>query len=260
VPEAGNQRGDIIMSARKDRRIGVLGLAIAACVTTLPAIAGEATENPAQTSKPADVGAVTGLAIGALAGGPVGAVVGAGIGVVIGEGYHRQAQSKAALQRDLQTSEAERTRLSASVAQLDSSLSQERSRNEELGQSLRQTDDLGVDVSFRTNDDSVTVQAISPLLKLGALVASLPQARVRVAGYADPRGAEAWNDALSLRRADSVAAVLMTAGVPRERIVVEGHGKTAATSAAGDLDAYALERRVTVRVQLQDSSQVARND
>jgi outer membrane protein OmpA-like peptidoglycan-associated protein len=101
---------------------------------------------------------------------------------------------------------------------------------------------------------------MSPLLKLGALVASLPQAQVRIAGYADPRGSDSYNDELSLRRAVSVAAVLMSAGVPRERILVEAHGKTESTSAAGDLDAYALERRVTVRVQLPPSGQVARRE
>jgi len=52
-----------------------------------------------------------------------------------------------------------------------------------------------------------------PLLKLGALVAAMPQARVRIAGYADPRGSQAYNSELSLRRAQGVAAVLMAAGV-----------------------------------------------
>src|SRR6266513_1304499 len=82
------------------------------------------------------------------------------------------------------------------------------------------------------------------------------QARARIAGYADPRGSDAYNDELSLRRAQAVAAVLMSAGVPGERILIEAHGKTESTSAAGDLDAYALERRVTVRVELQGSARV----
>src|SRR5438270_37113 len=96
--------------------------------------------------------------------------------------------------------------------------------------------------------------------RLGGLLASMPQARARIAGYADPRGSDAYNDELSLRRAQAVAAVLMSAGVPGERILIEAHGKTESTSAAGDLDAYALERRVTVRVELQGSGRVARRD
>ena len=101
---------------------------------------------------------------------------------------------------------------------------------------------------------------MSPLLKLGALAASMPQAQVCVAGYADPRGSEAYNDQLSLRRAKNVAAVLSSAGVSAERIVIEAHGKSAAGDADGDLDAYAFERRVTVRLQLPGAGQVAERD
>jgi len=101
---------------------------------------------------------------------------------------------------------------------------------------------------------------MSPLLKIGALAASMPQAQVSVAGYADPRGSEAYNDELSLRRATNVAAVLTSAGVPRERILIEAHGKSADGNTDGDLDAYALERRVTVRLQLPGSAQVAARD
>jgi outer membrane protein OmpA-like peptidoglycan-associated protein len=241
----------------------LLSTAVAiAIAAALPASADEGTPvtNPNQGSKQGDFGAVTGLAVGALAGGPVGAIVGAGVGVVIGESYHHQLQSKAQLQSELQQSEAERRQLNANVEQLGTSLVQARARSDQLDQTLQNTDDIGVDVSFRTNDDSVTAQSMSPLLKLGALVASLPQARVRVAGYADPRGSDACNEALSLRRAESVAAVLVAAGVPRERIALEGHGKSESRSEEGDLDSYALDRRVTVRLQLQDAPQVARND
>jgi peptidoglycan-associated lipoprotein len=101
---------------------------------------------------------------------------------------------------------------------------------------------------------------MSPLLKLGALAASLPQAQVSVAGFADPRGAQAYNDELSLRRAQNVAAVLASAGVPRERIRIEAHGSGEAQDADGDLDSYALERRVTVRLQMPASAEVASRD
>ncbi|TLZ28134.1 MAG: OmpA family protein [Gammaproteobacteria bacterium] len=115
-------------------------------------------------------------------------------------------------------------------------------------------------MSFRTNDDSINARVMPPLLKLGALVAAMPQARVRIAGYADPRGSQASNSELSLRRAQGVAAVLMTAGVARERILIEAHGKTESTSAEGDVDSYAFDRRVTLRLELPGSGQVARSD
>jgi outer membrane protein OmpA-like peptidoglycan-associated protein len=101
---------------------------------------------------------------------------------------------------------------------------------------------------------------MSPLLKLGALAAALPDAKVRVSGYADPRGSESVNEALSKRRADAVAAVLATAGVSQDRIIVEAHGKSAATSTEGDLDGYAFDRRVTVKIERVSPEAVARNE
>jgi outer membrane protein OmpA-like peptidoglycan-associated protein len=241
-------------------RARTLGLAASGCITLLPAYAGEATDPPGAASKQSDIGVVTGLAVGALAAGPVGAVVGAAAGALLGDRYHRQAQSSAALAADLQRSEAQREDLARDVAQLDGSLSQARADRAELTEKISHTDQLGLDVSFRTGDDSIAGQAMSPLLQLGGLAAALPQAQVWVAGYADPRGSDAYNDELSLHRALNVAAVLTSAGVPRERIHLEAHGKTEAGDASGDLDAYALERRVTVRLQLPGAAQVAGRD
>jgi outer membrane protein OmpA-like peptidoglycan-associated protein len=86
--------------------------------------------------------------------------------------------------------------------------------------------------------------------KLGALAASLPPgAKVRIDGYADPRGPAALNDDLSLRRAQAVALTLEQAGVPQNRLVIAAHGAADSSSPRGDLDAYAFDRRVTVRLQ-----------
>ena len=229
-------------------RAGVLGMALAGGVAVWPAYA--CGDERGEGSRQSDIGAVTGLAVGAAAGGPVGAVLGAAAGALLGDRYHRQAQSSAALAADLDHSEAERSRLSRSVAQLDGSLTQ----------AQQQTDELGLDVSFRTDDDSTPVRVMPPLLKLGALMLTIPQARVRIAGYADPRGSEAYNSELSLRRAQGVAAVLMSAGVAPERILIEAHGKSESDSADGDLDGYAFDRRVTVRLELPRSAEVARRD
>jgi len=250
------------MSALKSKLKAVaLGLTLAgATAAALPAYAGDPTDERGQGSKESDAGAVAGIAVGALIGGPVGAVIGGGAGALLGDRYHRQAQSSKALRGDLDQSQAESTRLAHELAQREGSLAQAQVRGEQLDAALQRTDRVGLDVSFRTNDDGIATQNMGPLLKLGALVSALPQAQVRIAGYADPRGSDTYNDELSLRRAQSVAAVLTGSGVPAERIVIEAHGKTESTSEAGDLDAYALDRRVTVRVELPGAGQVARRD
>jgi hypothetical protein len=38
--------------------------------------------------------------------------------------------------------------------------------------------------------------------------------------------------------------------VPADRIVIDAHGEHESTSAEGDLEGYAFERRVTVRIEL----------
>jgi outer membrane protein OmpA-like peptidoglycan-associated protein len=187
-------------------------------------------------------------------------MVGVAAGALLGDRYHRQAQTSAALTAELKRSEGERAQLTGNLTELDDALSQAQARGAELAAALAHTDQLGLDVSFRTADDSVAAQAMPPLLKLGALAASMPQAQVSVAGFADPRGSDAYNQELSQRRALNVAAVLTSAGVPRERIHIEAHGRVEPQAADGDLDRYALERRVTVRLQLSGPAEVARRD
>ena len=76
------------------------------------------------------------------------------------------------------------------------------------GRRCSATDQIGLDVGFRTDEDAIPEQALSPLLKIGALAADMNETVVRVAGYADPRGSDEYNQALSLRRAQAVAALL----------------------------------------------------
>jgi outer membrane protein OmpA-like peptidoglycan-associated protein len=241
-------------------RRGAIGLSAAALLGGLPVFASAADEPPQNASRQENIGVATGFTVGAVAGGPVGALVGAAAGAWLGDRYHRHSQGEADLAVDLARSEAQRTQLASQVAELDGSLRRTRSRSAQLDASLQQADQLGLDVSFRTDDEAVTVQMMAPLLKLGALAASVPQAKVRIAGFADPRGSVAYNEQLSLARAHSVAEVLAAAGVPGERILIEAHGKADSAAEDGDLDAYALERRVTVRIELPTSTQVASRD
>lgn len=224
------------------------GLAAAACLAGAPVWAGTAAA-PDSNAKAEDIGVVSGLAIGAAAGGPIGAVIGGAVGGLMGDRYHRQKQTAQQLSADLGSSEAERARLAANVTELNGSLADSRSHGAQLEHTLAAVDSVGMDVSFRTDDTSIKSEDMGPLLKLGALAAAVPGATLRVAGFADPRGDAAYNEELSQRRAEAVAAALVFGGMARERLIVEAHGAGESTSARGDLDAYALDRRVTVRLE-----------
>jgi outer membrane protein OmpA-like peptidoglycan-associated protein len=229
-------------------------------VAALPVHAEETVTVQHNASKQETIGVVSGLAIGAAAGGPIGAIVGAAAGGWLGDRYHKQAVARTELAAGLDKSERDRTRLAQNVTELNGSLAHEQEHGEQLGLALQRTDELQTDVTFRTNDDSIQTQAMSPLMKLGALAAALPDAKVRVSGYADPRGSEAVNEALSKRRAEAVAAVLTSAGVSPDRLIVEAHGKSEAVSAEGDMDGYAFDRRVNVRIERTATEAVARNE
>ena len=244
---------------RETLRAGALGVILAAGAAA-PVYAAEDADRPGQGSKQSDIGALTGLAVGAAVGGPVGAIIGLGAGAVLGDHYHRQRQARQALAADLGKSEAERARLTHDVDELGASLVQVQAHDAQLGDRLKKANQLGLDVSFRTNESEIGPQALPPLLQLGALAVAMPDSTVRVAGYADPRGSDEYNDALSLKRAQSVAAVLASAGVPGDRVVIEAHGRSETQAVAGDLDGYALERRVTVRLELGGPAQVTRRD
>jgi outer membrane protein OmpA-like peptidoglycan-associated protein len=245
---------------RLSLRARTLGVTLLTCGFVLPAYADQGEALSGEASKQSDIGAVAGLAVGAAAGGPVGAVVGMAAGALLGDRYHRQQKSAASIGADLDKSEAERARLAHNVAELDTSLATARAHETRLGETLAQTHELGLDVGFRTDDDGIPQAMLAPLLKLGALAAAMPDAVLRIAGYADPRGSDAYNDALSLRRAQAVAAALTSAGVPAGRIIIEAHGKSESQSEPGDLDGYAFDRRVTIRLEQADSGQVARRD
>jgi OmpA-OmpF porin, OOP family len=62
-------------------------------------------------------------------------------------------------------------------------------------------------------------------LAAGAYKAGTPS-NVQVTGYASPPGSAGYNQRLSLRRANAVAAQLQQDGVPQSALVVSGQGET----------------------------------
>jgi outer membrane protein OmpA-like peptidoglycan-associated protein len=193
-------------------------------------------------SKQESIGVVSGMTVGALAGGPFGAVIGAAAGALMGDHYHKQLEDQKALAADLSQTQAARTRLQGDLV-----LTQEQS--EKLGVAVDRSRDLEASIGFRTNDSVPSDEDVVRLQKLGALASAVGNVKVRVSGYADPRGSEKVNAALSERRADSVAHVLVQAGVDPTRLIVESHGEADSKAIDGDLDGYAFERRVTVKIE-----------
>src|SRR6185437_10548686 len=223
-------------------------------------------------SKQENIGVLTGAAVGAAAGGPIGAMVGIVAGALLGHHYHQQsvanrslavqnhdlAAQNQALSASLGQSEHEREGLAGKLSVTTQSLASIQAQRAELDRTVQLSDDIETDVVFKTADASINSLELPALNRIGALAASLPPgAKVRVDGYADPRGPATLNDDLSLQRAEAVALALQKAGCPQERLVVAAHGSSQSTSPQGDLDAYAFDRRVTVRLESAAVAQAA---
>jgi outer membrane protein OmpA-like peptidoglycan-associated protein len=96
-------------------------------------------------------------------------------------------------------------------------------------------------VHFATSSDDPLNRGV--MRKVVATLTEHPDARVRVRGYADPRGDQAMNQALSEARANSVRAYLISHGVSADRIDMVGRGTE------DQLDSDADSRRVELIVE-----------
>ncbi|MGC4250836.1 MAG: OmpA family protein [Sphingobium sp.] len=83
--------------------------------------------------------------------------------------------------------------------------------------------DLPADILFDFDKATLRPDAAASLQKAAHLIANYPDAPIAVAGHTDARGDDAYNDALSTRRADAVAAWLK--GQTGRAATVQGFGK-----------------------------------
>ncbi|UUZ72504.1 OmpA family protein [Polaromonas sp. P1(28)-8] len=87
--------------------------------------------------------------------------------------------------------------------------------------------------------------------KLDALVDRLKGVNVDVViavGHTDSVGTDAYNQRLSLARADSVKAYLVSKGVDRQRIRTEGRGESQPVADNATAEGRAKNRRVDIEV------------
>ena len=243
---------------------GTMGLF---CISAA-ALAGE--PKPATPHEP--VGFATGAVIGAFAAGPVGAFVGAGLGTWLGNRVHRagdatRAEASVAVwqteKSGLQTEKAllltERNELTETNRNLTARLD-DLTHKVEAAQTTREDagevlDGLQGDVLFRTGSADITPEIAHQIQVLAQAVAKSPALKIRVDGYADPRGTVDANLKLSEARANAVRDLFLAAGISDEVLEVNAYGKS--QSVAADDDGYALERRVRMTLQAQGGAAVA---
>lgn len=242
------------------KKIIVLGVLAALACAAAPARAG----SPDSSKRATSIGIVVGGVLGAVVGGPPGAIAGMTLGGVATErelaarhNAELEAES-AALAQAQQRLAREHSTLQARVTELDRQLDYERQLAAARPDVSELADGLAFSVGFRTDSAELPVGADGGLEALALLIAAVPGLEVQLDGYADPRGADQHNLALSAARAAAIRDRLVAAGIPADRIRLSAHGAIESGDANPDPDGWALQRRVEIRLERNPQSDGAR--
>jgi len=166
----------------------------------------------------AATGAVVGAAIGGWKGAAVGAVAGGAAGGAAGNVLDREAA-------ELKQKDATTKRTAEGIL-------------------VRLKEDL----LFNVDSDVLKAGAVEKLASLGDILAKYPNNQIEVRGYTDATGSQKYNEALSLRRAESVRKVLMERGVAQSQMMAIGMGKTEPVATNMTPEGRAKNRRVELHI------------
>lgn len=228
----------------------IVTAALAIFLAAPPAFAGS------KASREETIGVGSGAVIGAVAGGPVGFIFGAAIGAKLGDTIYRKNDR-------LDTLEGELDESRNTVANLEKGidvLGVEIERLHDIARpelvSLLQAG-IAMDLLFRTDEFALADTTGDRLAELAGTLASMPDIRIQLDGFADERGDEQYNYELSQKRVEFVREQFEAAGVHPTRIAVSAHGEAVAQD--DTVDSFALERRVSVTLFIDDTPSVASN-
>lgn len=194
----------------------------------------------------------TGAAFGALVAGPPGAVLGA-----IGGGlFARYRKLDAVHKREARALGAAK----GQVADLRSRLARsklravtqrtvvERASNEAAATAV--AEGFSLTVPFRTDSAALEPEFHRRLQRLAGALNMFPLLQVQLDGYADPRGTDAHNLALSEQRIAAVRELLVGSGVPAARIHQTAFGDHDRAVKGTDGEALFFDRRVRITFSL----------
>lgn len=227
-----------------------------ATIATVVILAFATQTASAAASKEENIGVGSGAIVGAIAGGPVGFIIGAAIGAKLGDTMNSKSERIDRLQGTLQDSQQSAAELQRGVDERNTEIKhlQNTARPELI--SLMQAG-IDMDLLFRTDEFALTDTTGDRLAQLAGTLANMPGVRIQLDGFADERGDASYNHSLSEKRVEFVRNLFITAGVHPTRISTSAHGESVAQNP--DVDSYALERRVSVKLFIDNAESVALN-
>jgi outer membrane protein OmpA-like peptidoglycan-associated protein len=171
------------------------------------------------------VGAATGAAIGAIFGGGKGAAIGAGAGAAVGgiTGYNWQAIHN---------------KLSGATKGTGTQITEQPDGSLKLN--------IPSSVTFDTNSYAVKPSFAPVLDQLTQTMQQNPELIAQVIGYTDSTGQPAYNQTLSVNRAESVTGYLGQRGVAPQRLSASGMGQNQPIADNNTEAGRAANRRVEI--------------
>ncbi|MBG0859452.1 MAG: OmpA family protein, partial [Bacteroidales bacterium] len=157
-----------------------------------------------------------GAVVGTAAGGAMGAVIGraagnTAMGAIIGAAVGGATGAIIGAKMDKQAEEIKNTIPDAKVERVGEGIVVEFSSN----------------VLFAFDKSDLTAESIVSLDKLVVVLNHYPDTNIEIQGHTDSRGTEAYNQALSERRATSVNGYITGKGIASSRLTIKGFGETA---------------------------------
>ena len=227
----------------------IITVVLIVVLTASPAFAAKA-------SKEENVGVGAGAVVGALAGGPIGFFIGAAIGAKVGDTMHDKSNTIDSLSGSLDQSQRDVRELNYDADSLSAELERLQAVDRPELVSLMQAG-IAMDLLFRTDEHVLADTTGGRLAELAGELATMSDIRVQLDGFADERGDSEYNLQLSEKRVEFVREQLVAAGISPSRIQVSAHGEAPAQDES--VDSYALERRVSLRLFIDNSRPLASN-
>lgn len=213
------------------KKISILACAaiyLTACTTTDPYTGQQKTSNLAG-------GAVLGAALGAVGGAVIGgggrdsrngALIGAGIGALAGGAIGNYMDNQEAeLRAQLQGTGISVTRMGDRIIL-----------------------NMPSNITFATDQDQVMPQFYPTLNSVAIVLRKFDKTLIDVNGHTDSTGSVAHNEALSERRAMSVASYLNSQGVDPRRVSALGFGPSQPVASNATAEGRAQNRRVEIQI------------
>jgi outer membrane protein OmpA-like peptidoglycan-associated protein len=207
---------------RTKLRIATLGLAIATSTLLFQSCA-----TTTKTQKGTVIGAATGGTLGAIIGKKAGNTA---VGAIIGGAIGGTAGALIGRKMDRQAEEIKQSIPNAEVIR--------------EGEGIIVKFDSGI--LFDVNQSTLKTNARSNIESLATSLKNNPETTVLIVGHTDATGSDAYNQKLSVRRAEAVRSYTIAQGIASSRLSTEGRGESEAISDNTTEEGRALNRRVEI--------------